>query len=705
KSLLIAVILVVLVVYIFLQDIRTTLVPAVTIPVSLIGTFAVMGALGMSINTLSLFGIVLAIGIVVDDAIVVVENVMRLIDEEGMTAKQAAEKAMLEISGPVIATTLVLLAVFVPSAMLSGITGQLYKQFSITISVATVFSTINALTLSPALCGILLRPTPAKRNIIFRGFNKAFDWTTTGYSAIVRVLVRRLAVVGVLFAGLLFLTAKGFGALPTGFIPDEDQGYFIVDLRLPEGATLNRSQAASAVIEERLRNIPGVRDLLKINGYSALDATVQSNGAVFFVVLDDWDDRKDAARSVEAIVGRVLIENWEFQAAQVLAFSPPPIQGLGTAGGFEFQLQDRGGAGVIMLETVANDIISAAAASPALTRMSSALRTDLPQVYAAIDRTKAQKQGVPINVINGTMQAHLGSLYVNDFNIFGRPYRVTVQADQQFRDRIDDIGALEVRNAAGSMIPLATLLDVTDTAGPGTIFRYNLYESTKITGQEAPGFSSGDAIAEMERLAEEFMPPQLGFEWSGVTLQQLQSGNETPFIFSMAIIFIFLVLAAQYESWGIPLAVLMSVPFAVLGAITGTMARSLENNIYMQIGLVLLIGLASKSAILIVEFAKARREAGEDLKSAAAEAARLRFRAILMTAFSSILGFMPLLFASGAGANSRISLGTAVCFGMGAATLGAVLFVPPLYVIVQGMSESLGRTKKDTGAGAQRTTT
>ena len=697
-SLLLAALLVVLVVFVFLQDIRTTLVPTVTIPVSLIGTFAVMGAMGISINTLSLFGIVLAIGIVVDDAIVVVESVMRIIDEEGLPAKDAAKKAMTEISGPVIATTLVLLAVFVPSAMLSGITGQLYQQFSITIAVATVFSTINALTLSPALCGILFRPSPKKRMFLFRWFNSGFDWVTKGYAALVRVLVRRVFVVLLLFFGVLWLTGKGFMALPSGFIPDEDQGYFFVNVKLPEGASLGRTKKVMERINTELQDLDGVADIVRINGYSMLDGLVMSNAGALFIVLKHWDERKDAALAVDAIIRKVQVQYREMQEGMVLAFSPPPIQGLGTAGGFDFQIQDKGGGGLNLLDTIAQDIVTEGMKSPVLTRLSSALRTDLPQVYAHIDRVKAQKQGIKIEVVNGTMQANLGSLYVNDFNKFGRPYRVIVMADQQFRSKVSDIGALEVRNAEGSMIPISTLLDVSDTAGPGTVFRYNLQTSSQITGQPGLGYSSGDAIAEMERIANEKMPPQLGFSWSGVTLQQIQAGNETVFIFAMALIFIFLVLAAQYESWGIPFAVLMSVPFAVLGAIGGTMAGGFENNIYMQIGIVLLIGLAAKSAILIVEFAKVKREAGESLQVAAAESARLRFRAILMTAFSSVLGFLPLMLATGAGANSRQSLGTAVCFGMMAATVGAVLFVPTLYVMVQGASEFLGGGSKKKGA-------
>jgi HAE1 family hydrophobic/amphiphilic exporter-1 len=695
ETLFIAVILVVLTVYVFLQDLRTTLIPAVTIPVALIGTFAVMMAFGLSINTLTLFGLVLAIGIVVDDAIIVVENTMRIINEEGLPAKEATQKAMMEITGPVVATTLVLLAVFVPTAMMGGITGRLYAQFAMTIATATVFSSINALTLSPALCGMLLRPTPKRQGWFFRGFNAAFDRSTTGYMGMVNLLVRRTALTMVLFVGLLGLMVLGFLKVPGGFIPDEDQGYFMINAQLPDGATLERSGEVLEKINRIVETTPGVQDVITVSGYSVLDASVMPNAGAFFVILESWDERSDPSLQVMSIVDTLQPQLAGIQEAICFSFIPPPITGLGTAGGFESQLQDVGDAGVVQLEAIANDLIHEGDVSPAVTRLNSNFRARVPQLYLEVDRTKVKKLGIPLQSVFSTLQAYLGSAYVNDFNLFGRVYKVQIQADRQFRGRIDDINRLDVRNDRGEMVPLGTLLAVSDTAGPKTMFRFNMFPSATITGQATAGTSSGQAIAEMETLARRTMPPSMKMEWSGITYQQIESGSQAPMIFTLAVVFVYLFLAAQYESWAIPLAVIFSVPLAILGALLATWLRAFDNNIYTQIGLVLLIGLSSKSAILIVEFAKQRRSEGKSIVEAAAGAAHLRFRAILMTAFSFILGVVPLVIASGAGAASRRSLGTAVFGGMIAATVLGVFLIPVLYVVVQRMSERLRGVSSD----------
>ncbi len=684
QTLLIAVVLVVLTVYVFLQDLRTTLIPAATIPVALVGTFAVMMALGLSINTLTLFGLVLAIGIVVDDAIVVVENTMRLIDEEKLPARQATEKAMLEVTGPVVATTLVLLAVFVPTAMMGGITGRLYAQFAITIATATVFSSINALTLSPALCGMLLRPAPEKRGWFFRGFNWAFDWTTTGYMAVVRMAVRRTLVAIVLLGVTLALAGYGFLKIPAGFLPDEDQGYFMVSVQLPDGATLERTDAVLKKIEPLLADNPAVANVISVSGYSVLDSLVTTNAGAIFVVLKPWGDRPE---EVFDVVRDVQAELAQIRQGICFAFLPPPITGLGNAGGFEFQLEDKNAAGFVALETAAVDLVDQGNADPVLARLNNNFSARVPQIYLDVDRVKAKKMNVPLGTIFGTLQAYLGSAYVNDFNKFGRVYRVMIQADQRFRGKIDDIRRLEVRNAAGDMLPLATLVGVHDVAGPKTVFRFNSFSSATITGQPASGHSSGQAIAAMERVADSVLPRGMGYQWSGVTYQQIKAGNQAPLIFAFAVVFVYLFLAAQYESWTIPLAVIFSIPLAILGAVAATRLRAFDNNVYTQIGIVLLIGLASKSAILIVEFAKQRRQEGKPILEAAVDAARLRFRAILMTAFSFILGVVPLVIASGAGAGSRRALGTAVFGGMLAATVLGVFFIPVLYVVIQRASE------------------
>ena len=696
ETLFVAILLVIFTVWIFLQDWRTTLVPAVTIPVSLIGTFAVMLATGQSINNLTLFGLVLAIGIVVDDAIVVVENTMRLMDTEGLSAKEATSKAMGEVGGAIVATTLVLLAVFVPSLFLPGLTGRMYRPFAITISVATIFSSINALTLSPALCGLLLRPSPKTRRGFFKWFNAAFDRGTSGYTAMVRGLIRRAGLAFVVV--LLLLAAAGFGLtrLPAGFVPSEDQGFFFVNGQLPASASLERTDAIIEEMEKILLETPGVKHVLSVGGYSMLDSIQGSNYGFAIATLEPWDEREHTVPELMQMVQPRLAE---IEQGIVFAFGPPPISGLGAAGGFQMELQDRGDSGLMLLERVANDILAAGTASPELTRLNQNLRAGVPQLYADVDREKAKRMNVPLQSVFDTLNASLGSAYVNDFNLFGRTWRVMVQADQPFRMKPEDINRLEVRSADGKMVPLSTLVRVSSSVGPETVNRFNMFPSATITGSPAPGFSEGQAVDEIERITRELTPASIGYEWSGVTQQQKAAGNLAPVIFGLAIVLVFLFLSAQYESWSTPLSVLLSVPLAVLGAVLLTMARSLDNDIYFQIGMILLIGLCSKSAILIVEFAKQLREEGNSIFDAALTAARLRFRAILMTAFSFILGVMPLVVATGAGANSRVSLGTAVFGGMLVGTFAGVFVIPLLYFVVQSLSEKVGGKKKAIPAG------
>jgi len=697
ETLVIAVILVVLTVYVFLQDFRTTLVPALTIPVSLIGTFGVMMGIGLSINTLSLFGLVLAIGIVVDDAIVVVENTMRLIDEEKLSAKEAAAKAMDQVTGPVIATTLVLLAVFIPSSMMGGITGRLYRQFALTIATATVFSSINALTLSPALCGMLLRPSPTKRGWFFSAFNWGFDRATGGYRGTVGLLVRRVLLTLVMFAGVVGVTLMLFGRVPGGFLPDEDQGYFMVNAQLPDAASLQRTREVVNRIDKMVSETPGVKAVIAISGYSALDSLVTTNAGTLFVVLEPWEERTTPELRLGGILRQLQPKLSAIQEAVCLAFPPPPIQGLGNATGFEYWLEDRGGAGLVELQKVGDDLVAAGEENPVLARMNNNFRATVPQIYVDVDRVQAKKLGIPLGSIFSTLQAYLGSAYVNDFNKFGRVYRVQIQAEGKYRASVSDIENLDVRNLNGQMIPLQTVADVSDTVGPKTVYRYNMYPAATITGQPAPGYASGQAISTMEGLSESRLPPSMGYEWSGVTYQQIEAGDigTLIIIFGVAIVLVYLFLAAQYESWSTPVSVMLSVPLALFGAILGTWLRGLDNNVYTQIGLVLLIGLSAKSAILIVEFAKQRREEGSSIIDAAVEASQLRFRAILMTAFSFILGVLPLVIASGAGAGSRRALGTAVAAGMFAATLLGVFFIPTLYVAVQATVEWFSPRKKN----------
>ena len=681
-----AVVLVFIVLFIFLQDWRATLIPAATIPVSLIGTLAVLLAMGFSLNMLTLFGIVLAIGIVVDDAIVVVEATVSHM-EKGLNSKEAAIKAMSEVSGPVVATTLVLLAVFVPAAFLPGITGQLYQQFALTIAVATVFSSINALTLSPALSAIVLRPAAEKKNIFFRGFDKFFSMTESRYSSIIKLMVRRTGLVMIIALALATITGVQFTRLPSGFLPTEDQGYLLIHVQLPDASSQERTNQVLDKIDSILGKTAGANDWVTFGGYSLIDGTATSNSAVVFLTLDPWDERQTPELQQEAILENIQKQLFGIQEAILYAFLPPAISGLGVAGGFQFQLEDRGGAGIKELDAMVREMVADGNAQSGLTGMNTTYRVDVPQLFAEVDRIKAKTLGISLSEVFGTLQAYLGSAYVNDFNKFGRTWQVTAQADHQFRLKPDDIRKLDVRNNQGNMVPIGTLVAVDEIVGPQTILRYNLYPTASITGQAAPGFSSGQALDLMEQLAGKKLPPSMGFEWTGMSYQEKQVGSEAILIFALAILLVFLVLSAQYESWSMPTAVIMVVPLAILGTVVALMMKGADNNVYAQIGITLLIGLASKNAILIVEFALAEREKGKTIFDAAVDAAKLRFRPILMTSIASVAGFMPLVVASGAGAASQQAIGTAVVGGMIAATIMSVTFTPVFYVVMQRLSE------------------
>ena len=692
-TLIIAILLVIFTVYVFLQDFRTTLVPAITIPVSLLGTFAVMLTLGLSINGLTMFGLILVIGIVVDDAIVVVENTLRIIDTEGLDAKAATAKSMVEITGPVVATTLVLLAVFVPTIVMPGITGRLYRPFAITISVATLFSSLNALTLSPALCGMLLRPSVERKKGLFGLFNRVLDSGTTHYGSIVKMLLRRSVFTAIIVGGLLVATYFGMMAMPTGFVPSEDEGYFMVAAQLPDATSLGRTEEVLDEISAVLDETDGIRGVIAVGGFSLLDRVVSPNAGAFWVVLNHWDERSTSETQIQAIVETLNRRFSTIEGAIVFATRPPPIQGLGATGGFQMELQDVGGSGLELLQQVAYDLVDQGRQNPVLTSMNTTFRAGVPQLFVEVDREKAKRLDVPLSVIFNTLQANLGSAYINDFNLFGRVWKVMIQADEPYRIQRADITRLEVRSNSGKMVPLSTLVDVRDTVGPTVQARYNLYSSASITGDAAAGYSSGQSIAAMAEIADNSLPPSMRFEWTGVTYQQLAAGGAAGFIFALAIVFVYLFLAAQYESWTLPFGIIFSVPIAILGASVLTLARGLDNNVYTQIGFVLLIGLSAKNAILIVEFANQLRQSGKTPFEAAREAARLRFRPILMTALSFILGVMPLLFATGAGAASRVALGTAVFGGMAFATVFGIFVIPWLYFVVQSLSDKIGGTR------------
>jgi hydrophobe/amphiphile efflux-1 (HAE1) family protein len=693
-TLFIAVALVVLVVYVFLQDWRATLIPTMTIPVSLVGTFAVISVFGFSINTLTLFGLVLAIGIVVDDAIVVVENTQRHLDEEGLDAREATRRATAEVVGPVIATALVLMAVFIPIAFLPGITGQLYRQFALTIAVSVALSALNALTLTPALCALLLRPAGATRKRwLARTWDAAFLRLTNGYDRSVRRIVQRSVLAVVV---LLLLSGAAYGLLrtvPTGFAPTEDQGYLLVNVQLPDAASVERTDAVVRQVEQILLDTPGVETVVAIGGRSFITGVNGPNVASLFPRLTEWSHRKAPELQADAILGRLRARLSGIQDASIVVFPPPPIRGISSGGGFQFELQSIAGGSLQELDVTARKIMDAARQRPELAATFTGFRSGVPQLDAQVDRAKAKALGVPLSDVFSSLQIFLGSLYVNDFNAFGRVYRVQLQAEPSFRASPSDVARLYVRSQAGTngqpaqMVPLSTLVSVKPITGPDTISHYNLYRTAEIAGDTAPGASSGQAIAAMQEVARAVMPPGMSYEWTGLAYQEIEAGSRAGFVFALSALFVFLVLAAQYESWLVPMAVLLAVPLGVLGALGALWLSGLANDVYAQIGLALLMGLASKNAILIVEFAKERREHGAPIQEAAREAARLRFRPILMTSFAFILGSLPLVFATGAGAASRNSMGTTVVGGMLAVTVIGVLLVPAFYVAVERLAE------------------
>ncbi|WP_392536248.1 efflux RND transporter permease subunit [Nostoc sp. C117] len=686
KNLLESIVLVVLVIFVFLQDWRTTLIPAITIPISLIGTFAFVKIFDFSLNSLTLFGLTLGSGMVVDDAIIIVEQINRFIQSKGMNPRRAASESMTELFGAVIATSLVLMAMFIPVGFFPGTTGQLYKQFALTIAFSIVLSTFIAITLTPALAAMLLRKTQKPRGLlgwIFGAINWLLDWMQKGYQQILRLLINFKIVVVVLFIASLVWTGWLYLRVPTAFLPEEDQGYFINLMQGPDGTSLNYTREVAKQAEKTLLKIPEIQGTFAMGGVGFSGNT--PNRGLIFAPLKSWDVRKTAQQTASAIVNQARGGLSAIKDAAVFAVNPPTIQSLGSVGGFVFQLQDRGdrnNSDINNLVKISHDLIGRANQTPGLQGVFSTYTANAPQLLIEVDREKAEALQVPVRDIFSTLQTFIGSRYVNDFNAFGRTYRVYVQADQQFRSNPEDIGQLYVRSGRGEMISLSSLVKVTPTTGPQTINHYNLYRSIEINGAAAPGFSSGQAIEAMKNLAATVLPKNMSYEWSGITLEELESGGQAPIIFGLGIFFVFLVLAAQYNNFVDPLIILLSVPLAVLGALLAQSWRGLYNDVYCQVGLVMLIGLASKNAILIVEFANQLREQGYSITKAAVKASSERLRPILMTAISTLLGIWPLAVATGAGSASRQSLGTAVFGGMFVATFLSLFVVPILYIVI-----------------------
>lgn len=699
KTILEAVLLVIIVIVAFLQTWRAAIIPIVAIPVSLIGTFAVMQGLGFSLNNLTLFGLVLAIGIVVDDAIVVVENMERNM-KEGLNPRDAARKTMDEVGGALVAMGLVLVAVFLPTTFLEGISGKFYQQFGVTIAVATVISVFVSLTLSPAMAALVLKPhendpcnVPNKGwrhplKFFFCKFNTTLDWISERYGRVVARLVRAGGMVLILYAGLMALTAWEFNRVPTGFIPAQDQGYFIVSIQLPPGASLSRTDAVVQQAVDLLLDMDGVENAVAFAGFAGATFTNASNAAAIFPVLEEFDTRNGKGLTYDSLLNEMRGRMASIKEAFIVVIPPPPVRGIGNAGGFRMMIQDRRGRGLDALEQATWALAGAANQDPAVTSVFTFFENATPQLYLDIDREQAERLGVPVSNVFEGLEVYLGSAFINDFNYLGRTFRVTAQADAPHRLTPDDVTRIRVRNRDGNMVPIGSVAAPKDISGPSRVPRYNLFQSAALIGDASPGFSSGEAIATMERLAAEVLPDGIGYEWTEIAYQQKQTGNTATIAFALAVLFVFLLLAAQYESWLLPLAVILIVPMCLLSAITGVSIAGMDNNILTQIGLVVLIGLASKNAILIVEFAKQQQDQGKDSWDAAVTAAKLRLRPILMTSFAFILGVMPLVLASGAGAEMRQSLGTAVFSGMLGVTIFGLLFTPVFYVLTRKLARN-----------------
>ena len=712
KTLLEAVALVAIVVLLFLQSWRAALIPLVAVPVAIIGTFTVMKLFNFSLNNISLFGLVLSIGIVVDDAIVVVENVERWL-EKGLAPREAARRGMDEVTSPVIAVAVVLTAVFVPCAFISGIPGQFFRQFAVTIAVSTLISAFNSLTLSPALAALLLKPHGTRPDILeralkfslgwlFRAFNSAFEWGSNVYASIVGLALRLCLIVLAVYVGLLGCTWWLFGHVPTGFIPQQDQGYLMVNVQLPDSASIQRTQAVMAQVEQIARKLDGVSATVSVAGMSTLLSVNSSNFGSMFVTLKEFKERRSTDLRADAIMGKLRrVFAKEVKEATITVFGAPPVPGIGTASGFKLIVEDRGSLGMGPLQRQTDGLIGALSKIPGLVAVFTLFRSDAPQLFMDVDRSKVRAMGVSLGDLNSTLTAFLGSTYVNNFNAFGRYWQVNMQADGTFRNTVDDLNQIKVRNDQGMMAPLGTLVDIRDTTGPVMVNRYNLYPSAPINGGISPRLGSGEAITAINQAAEATLPRSMTTEWTELTLMQIRAGNTAMYVFALAVVGVFLALAALYESWTLPLAVILVVPMCLLSSAAGVALSGLPIDIFVQIGLVVLVGLACKNAILIVEFAKRLHEEGQPLREATREASRLRLRPIVMTSLAFILGVLPLVIAQGAGAEMRRSLGTAVFSGMVGVTLFGVFLTPVFFYVIEWLGESqlfAGRTTQAVGS-------